>query len=404
MTSQTFDNERLVRMVTSPMSDQLYLGEKNKPKPGGFKMKRYIAMIRIEVLLAVLLLFGFSNSRAQQITHVDFDLPSLDYDVIYLADFIDVTSNKLASNIPNFSGTIRADGNGQIILDITALIQFKGESSPQQLVFAETQPFTVNFSRTISSSDIATGGVSDIKIKNSPYYENQALRDRITNYAKEFPTAPVGQYYLQLTAYAVTSSGGKGGSLGSTQKIITVRNASPDEVQITLIDPQPGQVVPTSFPTFSWATSNSNVTLFVYEMRPSYGSLQDAITGVPYLQQDISGSQTFTYSTNARHLDAGKSYVWFVQAAVVTNRQTVQRQSEIRLFRVQSDNNSGQDVSNLLNGIGGSAAGTFATLQNMGWVPAGTMTLDGKPLSLDDLKALVAKLTAQNVQITVRVE
>lgn len=366
-------------------------------------MKRYIAMIRIEVVLAALMMFGFSNSRAQ-ITHVDFDLPSLDYDVIYLADFIDVTSNKLASSIPNFSGTIRADGNGQIMLDIGASIQLRGESSPEQLVFAETEPFTINGSRTISSSDLAAGSLSDIKIKGNPYSENQSLRDRITNYAREFPTAPVGQYIIQMTAFSVIG-GQKGSVLGSTQKTITVRNASPDEVQVNLIDPQPGAVIATQFPTFSWTSANPNVTLFVYEMLPVYQSLQEAVTGIPYLKQDVSGAQTFTYpATTSRLLEQNKSYVWFVQTSVTTNRQTVQKQSEVRLFRIQLDNRADQDISNLMNDFGGNAAGTFATLQSIGWIPIGTMTLDGKPLTLDDLKALVAKLTAQNTQVTIRVE
>ncbi len=368
-------------------------------------MKRLIAMIRIEVLLAALMMVGFSVSRAQ-ITHVDFDLPSLDYDVIYLADFIDVTSNKLARNIPNFSGSIIANSNGQIMLDISASIQLKGDPSPVVLVSAETEPFTINGTRTISSADLAAENVSDIKIKSgSSYYENQSLRDRITNYAKQFPTAPVGQYILQLTAYSVTPTGDKGSVVGSAQKTITVRNASPDEVQVNLIDPQPGAVISTTFPTFSWSSSSSDVTLFVYEMLPVYQSLQEAVTGIPFLQQEITGAQTFTYPANApRRLEQNKSYVWFVQAAVTTNRQIVQRQSELRLFRIQLSNQADQDISNMMNSFGSSAAGTFATLQSMGWIPTGTLTLDGKPLTLDDLKALVAKLVAQNTQVTVHVE
>ncbi len=58
----------------------------------------------------------------------------------------------------------------------------------------------------------------------------------------------------------------------------------------------------------------------------------------------------------------------------------------------------------MMNSFGGAAAGTFATLQGMGWTPSGTMTLDGKPITLDELKALVAQLVAQNIQVTLRIE
>jgi hypothetical protein len=368
-------------------------------------MKRNIAIGKFGWILTAIVTIGLSTSRAQTITHVDFDLPSLDYDVIYLADFIDVTSNKLASNIPNFSGTIRADGVGQIMLDATALVQFKGEASPEELVFAETEPFNINFTRTLTASDLAAGSISDIKIKGSPYRENQSLRDRIQNYAKEIPTAPVGQYILRLEAYSVTASGGKGTLLGSTQKVITVRNASPGEVQVNLIDPQPGAVVSSTLPTFSWTSPDPVVTLYVYEKLPIYQSLQEAVNGIPFLKQEINGPQTFTYPANAaRRLEQNKSYVWFVEAAVTTNRQTIQRRSELRLFRVQLDNREDQEVSDMMNGFGSSAAGTFSTLQSIGWIPTGPITLDGKPVTLDDLKALVAKLTAQNIQVTVRVE
>lgn len=368
-------------------------------------MKRNIARSTFLWFLAAIVMIGYSTSTAQTITRVDFDLPSLDYDVIYLSDFIDLTTNKLASDIPNFSGTIRADGVGKIILDATALVQFKGDANPQELVFAETEPFSINFSRSLTATDLASGSTSDIKIKDGTYRENQSLRDRIQNYAKQFPTAPVGQYILQLAAYSVTSTNGKGTLLGSTQKVITVRNASPDEVQVNLIDPQPGAVVSTTLPTFSWSSANANVTLYVYEKLPIYQSLEEAINGIPYLKQEITGSQSFTYPANApRRLEQDKSYVWFVDATVTTNRQTVQRRSELRLFRIQLDNRADQEVSDMMNSFGSSAAGTFATLQSIGWIPTGTITLDGKPLTLDDLKALVAKLTAQNIQVTVRVE
>lgn len=369
-------------------------------------MKRHIALGRTGWLLSALMMVGFLTARGQTITHVDFDLPSLDYDVVYLGDFIDVTSNKLSKDIPNFSGTIRADGNTpRIMLDVTASVQLKGDAGPEELVFAETEPFAINFSRTLTSSDLAAGSVSDIKIKGSPYRENATLRQRIEDYAAKFPTAPVGQYFLRLVAYSVTPAGDKGSVLGSVQKTITVRNASPEEVQVNLIEPQPGVVISTTLPTFSWNSPNPKVTLYVYEKLPVYQSPQEAITGIPYLKLDLDGPQTVTYPADApRRLEQNKTYVWFVEASVATNRQTVQRRSEVRVFRIRLDNTQGNQISDMMNNFGGNIAGTFSTLQSIGWVPSGTITLDGKPLTLDDLKALVAKLTAQNTQVTVRVE
>lgn len=397
-------------MVTNQVGAELYLAIQNKLLPGGLKMKRNIAIGGLGWIATAIMTIGLSTSRAQTITHVEFDLPSLNYDVIYLGDFIDISSNKLAKNIPNFSGTILATGSGtgdaQIILDATAQIMLKGDPSPSVLATATTKPFKIPLvsgtgSRTISANDLA-GGVTDIDIAQS--YENTTFRQRIEDYAKSIPTAPVGQYTLQLTAYSVVS-GVKGAPIGSIQKIITVRNASPDEVQVNLIDPQPGSVVSTTLPTFSWTSPNPDVTLYVYEKLPIYQSLEEAVNGIPYLKQEVNGPQTFTYPANAaRRLEQNKSYVWFVEAAVTTNRQTIQKRSELRLFRIQLDNREDQEVSDMMNSFGSSAAGTFSTLQSIGWIPTGQITLDGKPVTLDDLKALVAKLAAQNIQVNVRVE
>ncbi len=366
---------------------------------GGIKMKRLIAMTRIEVLFAALMIAGFSASRAQ-ISQVSIDLPSLDYDVIYLADLVDVTTFTLAKAIPNFNATLTADGSGYIVLHATVWIQLKGDASRQELVYTETNPFFVSGSRSLTASDLSGGSTSDIKTRNTQVFTD--AEERLKTYAQQFPTAPVGQYFLQLVAF---DSSNTRQLPSGVEKTITVRNASPEEVQVNLIDPQPGDVISTLFPTFSWNSSSTDVTLYVYEMLPVFQSLQEAVTGVPYLKQEVTGAQTFTYPVNApRRLEQNASYVWFVTADVTTNRQTVQRQSELRLFRIRLSNEADQEISDIMNGFGGSASGTLATLQGMGWVPNGTMTFDGKPLTLDDLKALVAKLVAQNTQVTVRVE
>jgi hypothetical protein len=370
-------------------------------------MRRNSFPSKVAWLLPAVFVLGFSTSRAQ-ITHVDISLPAFDYDVIYLGDFIDISSNKLAKNIPNFSGVITTNDHtsGKIILSAQAEIRLKGDPAPVTLVRAETEPFTVsNGSRSITANDLA-GGSPDIVIKGgSDYYENASLRKRLEDYAAKFPTAPVGVYTLMLQAYSVTLDGQKGAMIGSTQKVIDVRNASPGEVQVNLIDPQPGATISTTLPTFSWNCPSPNVTLYVYEKLPIYQSLEEAITGNPYLKQTVSGAQTFTYPANAaRRLEQNKTYVWFVQAAVVTNRQTIQRKSEVRMFRIRLDDRESQEVSDVMNNFGSTAAGTFATLQSIGWGPTGTITLDGKSLTLDDLKVLVARLTAQNTQVTIRVE
>jgi hypothetical protein len=372
-------------------------------------MKRHIALSRVGWLFAACVTMAFYTAKSQ-ITHVEINLPSLDYDVIYLGDFVDVSSNKLAKDIPNFTGSITADGKGKIVLEVMAQIKLKGDAGPSVLVTATTKPFTVNGSRTITANDLAGGLTTDIDIATWTEYKD--VRKRLENYASTFPTAPVGDYILDLKAWNVTASNTQGTTLlGSVHKVITVRNASPEEIQVNLNDPRPGETITTRYPAFSWNSPNPKVTLYVYEKLPFHQSLQEAITGVPYLQQDIDGPQTFTYpgskdvNTKAlRRLEENKSYVWFVEASVTTNRQTIMRRSEVRLFRIRLNDRESQEIADMMNSFGGSAGGTMGTLQSMGWAPTGTMTLDGKPITLEELKAMVAKLVAQNIVVTLHVE
>ena len=361
-------------------------------------MKRFFSLGRLVWLLPAVFVVGLTTTHAQTITKVEFDLPSLDYDVIYLGDFVDISSNKLAKNIPNFSGSIRADGKGYIHLEAYAYIKLKGDATQSQLVYAyTTKPFKIDLLRSLTANDLA-GGVSDIDISS---VEDKSVRKRLEDYAEKFPTAPVGDYILILSAF----DSAKARKLGETRKVISVRNASPEEVQVNLIDPQPGATIASTLPTFSWNSPNPKVTLFVYEKLAVHQSPQEAITGIPYLKQDVEGRQTLTYPTDAqRRLEQNKTYVWFVETGVTTNRQTIQKRSEVRLFRIQTENQQNQVVQDLMNNLGGAVSGTFSTLQSLGWQPTGRMTLDGKPLTLDDLKALIAKLAAQNAQVTVRIE
>jgi hypothetical protein len=343
------------------------------------------------------------SSRAAAQTTVEFSLQFPSYDVIYLSDFLDPTTGKISSAVPNMSFEMRTNPPGQVVnikLEINAEIQLRGEAAPEKLLTraAVTRPFDLNGYRIITSRDLS-GGLSDIKVDD--YLENESAKKKLEDHAKRFPTAPVGTYRFTVRAL----SGVTGAELGKDEKTITVSNASASEVQVTLIDPLPGAVLASLFPTFSWTSEKPEVTLYVYEKRPVHRSPEEAITGIPYLKQTLQGAQTFTYPADAaRRLENGKGYYWFVETSVTTNRGVEKRQSEIRFFRVRLDNTLGQTVEQVFNSLGGRGAGTISTLLQMGWVPSGPVTLDGRTLSREELVALFNKLVNERTDITIRVE
>jgi len=343
---------------------------------------------------------------AQTLTDVRIELPAFNYDVLYLADFIDVASRKLASNIADFSGSIiavPAGAQGSIYLTVGAKIRLQGDASPIELVNARTDPFQLSGRRTLSSRDLASGSRSDIKISNTDYREKPDQKKRLEDYSARFPTAPVGEYILELEARDPVTNNVYPASV--IVKTITIRNASPDEVIVTLLDPQPGAIIGTILPTFSWSSPNPKVKLSVYEKLPVHQSAQEAVTGIPYLNTELNGASTFTYPADApRRLEQNKTYVWFVETEVTTNRGTVRRRSELNVFRIQTSNPQQQAVEQLFNSLGSAASGTFATLQNIGWSPTGDLTLDGRRVTREDLANLITKLQGSNIQFQLRVE
>ncbi|MEK6565572.1 MAG: hypothetical protein AABZ41_02580 [Bacteroidota bacterium] len=337
------------------------------------------------------------------ITSVQFELPAFNYDVLYLADFIDVGTQKLASNIPDFSGSIiplPSGSQGQIYITAKASIQLQGDPAPIELIRVATRLFRLGpGARTFSARDLAKGSTSDIQVDDPQTVEDRSQRDRLEKYGERFPTAPVGQYVLDIEARSGTTV------LGRIRKTIRIRNASPDEVVVTLLDPQPGAVISSIAPTFSWSSPNPKIKLSVYEKLPVHQTPQEATTGIPYLAVELNGLSTLTYPANApRRLEQNRTYVWFVETEVTTNRGPVRRRSELNVFRIQLSNPQQQAVEQLFNGLGSSAQGTYATLQGIGWLPSGEISLDGKRLTRDELAGLITKTAGQSIQFKVRVE
>lgn len=347
------------------------------------------------------LLMATVSFAAAQTVQFDINLPS--YDVIYLSDFVDIRNVKLSSNIPDLSIEMRttAPQTIKVWMEFKADIQLRGESR-ELLVKGHTSDFDLNPARPfrLSSKDLAGSGAQGITVFTDQK-ASQALQDKLTDYVQRFPTAPVGRYFFSVRVYDATN---RTQLLGQLEKVINVRNASESEVNITLVSPEQGAIIPTPFPTFSWSSERPQVTLFVYEKLPIYRSPEEAVTGIPFLKRDLQGVSTFTYPADAaRRLEFGHTYYWFVETRVLTTRGDLKRRSEIRMFRVLEGGGGSNPLLLALNAMGGDLASRLAGLLQNGWEPSGA-TIDGVPATPADVSALLQKLANENIPVKIAIE
>jgi hypothetical protein len=337
-----------------------------------------------------------------------------DYDVIYLADYIDITTQKLKGTIPNVSWNISPTSDGQpgeIFIWIKATIKLKGDPESLDLIEAYTKPFHVP--TFVTAEDLKEDNTGRIKIQED--ITNDTQKDRLLKYAQRYPSAPIGTYTIQITAYegknwssgSLRNHSGWGTYIGTLTVNLVVRNASPDEVQITLDDPQDRSLIQTTFPQFMWSSENPQAptTIRVYEMLPIHRSPEEATNGIPHLERTFSGISSFTYPTDApRRLETGKRYVWYITKTVKTSSSNVEKKSPIYRFKISSDDPLSRALEQFIGVMGGDLQAVYSQLQNNGWTPTGSLLLDGRRLTADDFRMLVERLVRENKQLKISVE
>ncbi len=181
---------------------------------------------------------------------------------------------------------------------------------------------------------------------------------------------------------------------------INISNASVGEVNITLVAPENGENVPNFYPVVSWSSEKPNVILELFRMRPADRTPQDAVQGGDLLiRKELSNVQTFTYPADApRRLAQNDRVAWRVKAQVITNRGVEEKASEVRFFRIKLEDQIARALSTFFSGLGGDVAGTWNTLEALGWTNTGPVTVDGRTITVQDFQAFLTQLSQQVTQ------
>ena len=361
------------------------------------------------LLLPMLVCFAsgvFYNTASAQTPIVTTQINISQYDILYLTDLINAKTQNLNSAVSGFSVDLAPNRQPlDIRIYMQVFVQLRGDAQSGQLLDGYSKKFTLSGKLTLTARDFvkAIGG----KAALDPYNENSALKKRITDFAQTTAAAPPGTYNITVKVMDPNSPI----VYGSDSKTIVIPYSAVDEVFVEINDPRNGSYSNNLAPTFSWTSAEPNVTVRVYEAGLNHHSPQDALTGGnPYLEENVVGTNTLTYPTNAqRQLQENKAYVLQIEANVSSSRGPMKSVSQPVVFRITNDN-LGNILDYFLNSVSGNVSATYSTLRAeptrwIPWSPYGNITLNGTILSESDLQVLLKELsTQQDVKLELSVE
>jgi hypothetical protein len=285
-------------------------------------------------------------------------------------------------------------------LDVTMTITLDamlatGESFPNA-AFIQTNPFTINSTRTITNLDLQEPGFVAIS------ETDQVAKQRFEDVALPSGIMPPGIYNFRVEVQPVDS----GEPSGDEFRIVL---ANPSSVE--LLVPLNGDVVATQFPLFQWMFDGMRSTISIFEALPGQTSFEETASGVPHLSTEVTANY-FQYPTaGVRALQPGRSYVWFVEGRVQrTGGTDLVIKSQLRTFTVATGAGTSTLpevtlLDELERALGPRYKPLFDKIRADGFTPSGTARLDGQPVSVVDLLQVINKFreNPDNV-LSVRVE
>lgn len=393
---------------------------------------------QLNLFTALLLLTAFWNSIAvAQIGNLEIkvDINVSEYDVVFLTEFFDVRSQKLASSAPGFSVELKlssTDGSTvpnrlPVRIYVFVDVRLRGEKDFRTLVKGISKPLDItNGYRMLTARDFATEGVASADVSAGEYKQDIDLKKKIAEYAQTNPTAPPGVYRINILVQQSNDAGLGKRSYGKASQTIVVPYGSVDEVYVEITEPKNGSTFNNLAPTFSWISSQKDVRVSVYEVGTNHRSPQDALTGgnpcliwtsygemnpldksgstsltglTKPIQSSMNiGSTSLTYPPNAqRQLQQNKAYVLLVEAKVQTNRGDMMRPSKPVLFRI-ADDKVGQILDNFMNTQHEEISSKYFSLRAepsnwIYWADYGNIILDGVKQNEIDLESVLKDIT-----------
>jgi hypothetical protein len=345
------------------------------------------------VLCAVLLLASTAEGQRIQLAT---SAAILDQATIGDLDFVRSTTPKWLFTI-DLRVDPRTESVSNIVVDVNGDLTLTDGRSQNDILTLTTLPFSVNGTLSLTNLDLARSGIRG----DYRFYDTKIEQLGIKGIALSGTRLPAGTYTLRLSVHV------RGSFTELARGTIVFVLTNPSAVE--LLFPVDGDAGVGQVPLFQWMYDGVESRISVFERLPGSSSLEDAVTGVPHLVQDVTG-KSFQYpAAGARVLQPGTSYVWFVEGLVRSAGGTVQTiRSPLRSFTVAPPGTAAQAESLLdilERALGPKYKSLFEQLRRDEFSTPGLLMLDGTQITQQSLRALIDQIQ-QNPSVvhSVRVE
>lgn len=321
-------------------------------------------------------------------------------EILYASDFSPFNQGQQ----PDFLSIVLQNGSTGPQTVVLEVVIRREQPSAAQLFTGTSDPFVLQPGvRRITNRDLANGG-SDVVIEHFDLSsEAEDVRDQLTRSGR----FPAGTYTFGMNVRGA----GAGVLIGSGQVTLELGNPS----RVELLSPgrpfgENPEVITNPAPRFNWtadvglAAAGSRYRI---KVAPADGaaSPEEAMQQFPAWDATLTAtSALYPGSVSARPLEAGRTYAWQVTREVPTSGGSQFIASPIYWFRMAGEGTTAA--------AGGAAADLGAALQmeNLGralglggelagFRPTGTVLVDGREWSAENLEALLRAILAGTVTV-----
>lgn len=235
-------------------------------------------------------------------------------------------------------------------------------------------PFTIERTRTVTNLELGRGR----GIAQETYIFNNDAKAKFLEIALPSGSMPAGSYIFTVNVREVN-----GPDTDTKQFTFVLTNPSTP----VLLAPQDGEVLTEEFPLFEWQYDGPRATIAIFEKLPGQRSLEETATGTPHHTATVE-TRSLRYPTNARVLQPGKTYVWYVTGLVgAAGGTNLEQRSALRSFTISTTRSTSlawllQDLERSLPPV---YRPIFDQIRAQNLSPTGTYRLNGSPISLTEL-------------------